>query len=182
MASSLLSGVLKSLFGMSANGKHWVAVKNLMEQSFGPIKIDTPIEGGKVYAFFEKQTLVGDESLIRSKRHNHALVTVGMDEAVGKGKNTAAAIIGLWESVTELEPHETILQMQEFIYNGEQHALYNSFRFCKGAFEDCGKVGAECPPARPDHIEKFLADERQMAMNKTETEVISGPRPGSSKT
>lgn len=161
MAKSWFTGALKSLFGMNTDTKHWAAVKDMMEQSFGEIKIDRPIEGGPVRAFFAEQTLVGDETQTHCVVHSHASVTLDMKEAIGTGKDRPTAIVSLWNNITDIEQHHTILQLQEPLYKGgEQLGLYMSAKLSNGTFQDYGAVKAELPPARPEFIVKFLEDEK----------------------
>ena len=180
--ASWTSGALKSLFGIGTDTKHWFAVKTAMEQAFGPIKIAGIEEGGKVRAFFATQTLIGDDLAHKTVRYSHPVTILDMKEATGSGRSGAAAIIDLWNKMTDLQPRENILQFKQLISHGEPHALYTESTYRNGQFFNMGQTSNSMPPARPDFIEKFLAEEKIPAMSKTESEAIFGPRPSGAAT
>lgn len=155
-------GFLARFFGLAKDSNttnHWAALQTYMEQSFGPIRINVPIEGGSVQAFFERQTLVGDSDLLTNRRSREGIFTLDMKEPIGYGKSHDVAIVDLWEEMTTLDPSETILQLEEVIGNGEMHALYKRFAFQKGRFIDKGAAYEECPPDRPQLIQEFFVNE-----------------------
>jgi len=177
MLTSWVSGALKKLFSIQADTRHWAAVKTLMEESLGTIKVDIPVEGGAVRAFFEKQTLVGDEDRLRKLRYKHTLISLDMDEPIGAGRNRDAAIVDLWEKVTCLAAGETILRFEQYLGNGEPRAAYTRFTFRNGVFVNQGTTTNEHPPVRSEKIETFLAEEKRDRMAPiAETRVLDAGR------
>ena len=176
MSKSWVARQLSFLFGQ-ADTSHWAAVALLMEQSFGKIIIDVPVEGGNVRAFFKKQVLVGDTSLSSARRSQDGSLTVDMDEPIGFGKNRDAAVIDLWEKLTSLRIDEGILQYEQMIGNGEPHAEYTSFRFRNGKFGGVTTYN-ECPPDRHPIIQKYFSDHRfDTLIAKAEDEVFGVRKP-----
>ena len=161
MGTTWISGLLKDFFGLKADTANWEASKELMEQSIGHVKIDIPPHCGPIRAFFEQQTLVGDHSHTRSMRYTHTLTCLDLNEAVGKGRTEAEAVVALWNKMTKLSPHENILRLDRIVSDGDAHGFYTEFAFENGAFVNKGQKTYAQPPARPDFIYHFFDNERK---------------------
>jgi hypothetical protein len=175
MAKNWVARQLSSLFGQ-ADTSYWGAVLKLMEHSFGRVIIDTPIEGGNIRAFFEKQVLIGDVDSITTERSKKKVFTVDMDEPIGLGKTHQVAVIDLWKKLTTLNPHENILL---FVRKQEDRpfAEYTSFQFKDGNFT--GEIEcSECPPDRHPIIQKYMDENRfDRLIGPCEDNVVGVRRP-----
>ncbi len=167
MAKNWVSKTLSSLFGISADTRHWAAVSLLMEQSLGKIIIDVPIEGGKVRAFFENQTLIGDVVVAPNWQSKDRVYNPDMDEPIGFGRSRDEAVIDLWNKLISVPPEKTILRC-DFSCVGvhEPFAIYKSFRFERGNFSGSVRCGSH-PPDRHPLIQKYFKDQEAMGVKFT---------------
>ena len=154
--SSLARSFHRALFHNPESNKQWKALQTFMEQYLGPICIDVPVEGGDVRAFFRTQTLVGNDHNTTWNRRSDGERSLAMREPIGTGYDAAQAVCHLWEQMTTLRPHETILTYQRTINCADIHAHYSTFRFRDGTFENLGANVLDIPPDRPWFITEYL--------------------------